>query len=272
MLRRFFAAVSPYGTTKSIGGGALWPRIRAGLASPGPSPGGRGRLRLAADVHPRGGRLRLVRPDRQPCHPPAGSARRRRRSRLVDSGGPSGTSRRTPAALRSWCRAESALHPGLPLWVVENGMASRGGAPRADGWDRPRYLREHLGAVVDAVEADVPVRGYLHWSLVDNYEWGTYEPRLGLFGTGPGPPRRRGALARTPTPRVTMRPAPSAASSTACSPATGRCSNRGTAELSLGRRAGARVGAGSRDRPGPSARARRPRPAPCAARGRTAPR
>ncbi len=23
---------------------------------------------------------------------------------------------------------------------------------------------------------------YLHWSLVDNYEWGTYEPRFGLFG------------------------------------------------------------------------------------------
>jgi hypothetical protein len=26
------------------------------------------------------------------------------------------------------------------------------------------------------------VRAYLHWSLVDNYEWGTYEPRFGLFG------------------------------------------------------------------------------------------
>jgi len=26
------------------------------------------------------------------------------------------------------------------------------------------------------------VRAYLHWSLVDNYEWGSYEPRFGLFG------------------------------------------------------------------------------------------
>ncbi len=43
-------------------------------------------------------------------------------------------------------------------------------------------MREHLGAVVEAVAAGVPVRAYLHWSLMDNYEWGTYEPRFGLFG------------------------------------------------------------------------------------------
>jgi hypothetical protein len=61
-------------------------------------------------------------------------------------------------------------------------MATQGDAPRADGWDRPRYLREHLGAVVDAIAAEVPMAGYLHWSLMDNYEWGTYEPCLGLFG------------------------------------------------------------------------------------------
>ena len=91
-----------------------------------------------------------------------------------------------PEALRSWCATEAALRPGLPLWVVENGMATqvRDGqpVPRADGMDRPRYVREHLGAVADAVAAGIPVRAYLHWSLVDNYEWGTYEPRFGLFG------------------------------------------------------------------------------------------
>ena len=91
-----------------------------------------------------------------------------------------------PAALGSWCATEAALRPGLPLWVVENGMATRvrdGRAePREDGMDRPRYVREHLGAVADAVAAEVPVRAYLHWSLVDNYEWGSYEPRFGLYG------------------------------------------------------------------------------------------
>ena len=91
-----------------------------------------------------------------------------------------------PAALRAWCVTESALRPGLPLWVVENGMATRTrdgqAVRREDGMDRPRYVREHLGAVVDAVAAGVPVTAYFHWSLMDNYEWGTYEPRYGLFG------------------------------------------------------------------------------------------
>ena len=53
---------------------------------------------------------------------------------------------------------------------------------RLDGWDRPRYLRANIAAVVDAVDAGVPVEGYWHWSLVDNYEWGSYEPRFGLYG------------------------------------------------------------------------------------------
>ncbi len=78
------------------------------------------------------------------------------------------------------------MRPGLPLWVVENGMATRvhdgRPEPRADGWDRPHYVRAHLGAVVDAVATGLLVHAYFHWSLVDNYEWGTYEPRFGLFG------------------------------------------------------------------------------------------
>ena len=44
------------------------------------------------------------------------------------------------------------------------------------------FLRENVAAVVAAVDAGVPVTGYWHWSLVDNYEWGSYEPRFGLHG------------------------------------------------------------------------------------------
>ncbi len=91
-----------------------------------------------------------------------------------------------PAAMARWCRDQHELLPGLPLWVVENGLCTRvrngRSYPRSDGWDRPRYLGEHVSAVVDAVGEGVPVGAYLHWSLVDNYEWGSYEPRFGIFG------------------------------------------------------------------------------------------
>jgi len=91
-----------------------------------------------------------------------------------------------PAAMTRWCRDQHELLPGMPLWVVENGMCTRvrngRNHPRTDGWDRPRYLAGHVAAVVDAVATGVPVTAYLHWSLVDNYEWGSYEPRFGIFG------------------------------------------------------------------------------------------
>ena len=91
-----------------------------------------------------------------------------------------------PGGLTRWLRAQRDLAPGLPLWVVENGLCNRvhrgQSLARLDGWDRPRYLREHLAAVVAAVDDGVPVAGYWHWSLVDNYEWGSYEPRFGLHG------------------------------------------------------------------------------------------
>jgi beta-glucosidase/6-phospho-beta-glucosidase/beta-galactosidase len=91
-----------------------------------------------------------------------------------------------PAGLTRRLRVEHSLVPGMPIWVVENGLCNRvhngRSYGRLDGWDRPRYLREHMAAVVAAIDDGVPVRGYWHWSLVDNYEWGSYEPRFGLFG------------------------------------------------------------------------------------------
>ena len=95
-----------------------------------------------------------------------------------------------PGGLTRWLRVQSDLVPGLPLWVVENGLCNRvrrgRSLARLDGWDRPRYLRENLAAVVAAVDDGVPVSGYWHWSLVDNYEWGSYEPRFGLHGVDRG--------------------------------------------------------------------------------------
>ncbi len=91
-----------------------------------------------------------------------------------------------PPSFTRWLETQHILAPELPVWVVENGLCNRvrNGRRhlRTDGWDRARYLRENLAAVVAAVDAGIPVTGYWHWSLVDNYEWGSYEPRFGLYG------------------------------------------------------------------------------------------
>ena len=91
-----------------------------------------------------------------------------------------------PDGLRRWLGIQHSLVPGVPLWIVENGLCNRvvngRSYPRVDGWNRPRYLRGNIAAVMEAVDQGVPVAGYWHWSLVDNYEWGSYEPRFGLYG------------------------------------------------------------------------------------------
>ena len=64
----------------------------------------------------------------------------------------------------------------LPMYITENGIA--------DDTDvqRPRYLVEHLAAISSAIARGVDVRGYMHWSILDNFEWAHgKEPRLGLF-------------------------------------------------------------------------------------------
>jgi len=36
--------------------------------------------------------------------------------------------------------------------------------------------------MVAAIDEGIPVTGYFHWTLADCYEWGSYEPRFGLYG------------------------------------------------------------------------------------------
>lgn len=67
-----------------------------------------------------------------------------------------------------------------PILVTENGVA--------DEHDelRPSFLLEHLGAVLDAVDDGADVRGYLHWTAWDNFEWAEgYTKRFGLFAVHP---------------------------------------------------------------------------------------
>jgi beta-glucosidase len=185
VIRRFFAAVSPYGTVRPPGSGAAWAQLRGRARRRVPR---RVVMAVHAAARPRG--IDAVGFD---WYDPVASHATRLPGRRAPGAGRDWSFNRAlwdvvpdPAGLRSWCATEAALRPGLPLWVVENGMATRvhdgRPEPRADGWDRPHYVRAHLGAVVDAVATGLPVRAYFHWSLVDNYEWGTYEPRFGLFG------------------------------------------------------------------------------------------
>ncbi|MDX6275831.1 MAG: hypothetical protein QOJ92_3041, partial [Frankiales bacterium] len=88
-----------------------------------------------------------------------------------------------PEGLLAYLRLNAV--PGLGVEVSENGLANRvrrGRAwPRGDGWDRARSLRAHLKAVVAAIDEGIPLTGYFHWTLADCYEWGSYEPRFGLY-------------------------------------------------------------------------------------------
>lgn len=92
----------------------------------------------------------------------------------------------------------SALPAGrrIPLYVTENGIDDRTGAAR------DAFLVQHLQYASRAIQDGVDLRGYVHWTLMDNFEWAEgYEPRFGLYTVD----RRPGAdLARIPTPSVAM--------------------------------------------------------------------
>jgi beta-glucosidase len=67
--------------------------------------------------------------------------------------------------------------PKLPIIVSENGVNS------ADDRIRPRYIAQHVHQMWRAVNFNWPVKGYFHWSLVDNFEWdAAWKYRFGLWG------------------------------------------------------------------------------------------
>jgi beta-glucosidase len=86
-----------------------------------------------------------------------------------------------PEGLYEVCKNHYARYK-LPIMITENGLATRSDNPRPDGWTREAFIVNHLAQLRRAIADGVPVLGYMHWSLTDNYEWGTYEPHLGLFG------------------------------------------------------------------------------------------
>jgi beta-glucosidase len=79
---------------------------------------------------------------------------------------------------------------GVPILVTENGIAT------ADDTQRIRYTREALEGLHRAMTDGIDVRGYLHWSLLDNYEWGHWAPTFGLIAVD------RETFVRSPKPSL----------------------------------------------------------------------
>ena len=94
------------------------------------------------------------------------------RSDRVDWGQPS------PEGLTAQLVRLSAL--GVPLYVTEHGVRDAGDDLR------PTVLKDGVRAVAEAIRQGADVRGYFHWSLVDNFEWAEgWSSRFGLVEVDP---------------------------------------------------------------------------------------
>jgi len=62
------------------------------------------------------------------------------------------------------------------IYITENGLADANDSRRED------FIIQHLKWVHRAIKEEIDVRGYFHWSLIDNFEWDSrFEPRFGLI-------------------------------------------------------------------------------------------
>jgi beta-glucosidase len=70
----------------------------------------------------------------------------------------------------------AAEHARVPVLVTENGMATD------DDEARLAYTRAALAGLAQCIADDIDVRGYLHWTLLDNFEWNAgYSKTFGLI-------------------------------------------------------------------------------------------
>jgi beta-glucosidase len=93
-----------------------------------------------------------------------------------------------PEALEHTVRL-AAEHAGVPVVVTENGMATD------DDTARLAYTRSALEGLARCLADGIDVRGYLHWTLLDNFEWMSgYAMTFGLIAVD------RDSFARTVKP------------------------------------------------------------------------
>ena len=63
----------------------------------------------------------------------------------------------------------------IPIYITENGIATD------DDELREIFLKKYLYTVAKAIKNGYPINGYIHWSLMDNYEWGSYDKHYGIY-------------------------------------------------------------------------------------------
>jgi beta-glucosidase len=69
-----------------------------------------------------------------------------------------------------------AQHFSKPILITENGLAS------IDDSRRVEFIRQALESVQSCITDGIPVKGYMYWSLLDNFEWALgFEPKFGLI-------------------------------------------------------------------------------------------
>jgi beta-glucosidase len=95
-----------------------------------------------------------------------------------------------PDSLAMAVRHAWTVSEGVPIVITENGIAT------ADDTQRIRYTDAALRGLQAAMADGIDVRGYLHWSLLDNYEWGHWGPTFGLIAVD------RETFVRTPKPSL----------------------------------------------------------------------
>jgi len=82
---------------------------------------------------------------------------------------------------------------GVPILVTEHGVASEDDAVRA------RFIPAALEGLKAVIDDGIPVKGYMHWSLLDNFEWVSgYGPKFGLVAVN------RETFERTPKPSAAV--------------------------------------------------------------------
>jgi beta-glucosidase len=81
-----------------------------------------------------------------------------------------------PQAVAATVARVAELLPGKPIVVTEHGVAT------ADDAERIEFITEGLKALHPLIGAGIPLKGYIHWSAFDNFEWSEgYRMEFGLI-------------------------------------------------------------------------------------------